>query len=408
MHRTPPPHRRSDAGRVAPHVVGAVALVVLITAVGVWTSTRGSDEPSPDPPSAQPGSPTASTSVPVDEGCLATGSAPLVDLGIQAATGRAKHPQLSVEEIQELVTLAEQAGADVISTTVSFRALQPKEGETYRFDGMDRVIAAARGAGLDVRLRLMTMPRWALDEPNGTLRQPPRSDEELARWSRFVTDVMTRVKGQVGYVEVWNEPNAQKYWTTGPDPIEFARLLSVTYDAVKAVAPETQVISGGIAGNDIGFLEKTYDAIKTIELDASPFDQVGVHPFAGAAAPSAVDADEIYERDPYGLYDDNYTGFETMHEVMADHGDDAKPLFITAFGYSTRGGGEVPGVDDATRAQYLTEAFDIATCSDVVSGLSWYAFQVTPWDPGSWTLLDARNQPNLTYQALQNWAAEAR
>ena len=39
-----------------------------------------------------------------------------------------------------------------------------------------------------------------------------------------------------------------------------------------------------------------------------------------------------------------------------------------------------------------------------MSGLSWYALYPTPWDPPAWTLLDARNKPNLTYAALQEWA----
>jgi len=409
MHRTSPPRRRSDAGRVAPHIVGAVALVVLITAVGVWTSTRGGDSDPGTSPS-QPGSPSSSSSasVPVDEDCVEAGTPPLVDLGVQAATGRPQHPQLTVPEVRDLITLAKDAGADVISTSVSFRAIRPFPNSPGRYEGLDRVINGAREAGLQVRLRLMTMPRWSLDEPDGTLRQPPRSEEELARWSKLVTDLMKHVQGRVEFIEVWNEPNAQKYWTTGPDPIEFARLLSVTYDAVKKASPDTVVITGGLSGNDIGFLKKTYDAIDKIELDASPFDQVGVHPFAADSAPGKVDEGEIYERDPYGLYDNNYTGFESMHDVMKDHGDGDKPVFISAFGYSTRGGGEVPGVDDATRATYLGQALDIATCSEVVSGFSWYAFQTTPWDPPAWTMLDARNRPNKTYQALQSWTSGVR
>jgi hypothetical protein len=414
MPATSTSRRRTDAGRVAPHVIGAVALVVLIVCIGVWTATSGqTDDPAPGSPSAGPGEPTsgaAATTGPGEpaEDCLDTGTVPLVDLGVQAATGDPEDPQLTDDEVAALVTLAKDAGADVISTTASFRALKPVASGAYRYDGMDRVIRAAREAGLEVRLRLMTMPRWALDEPNGTLRQPPRTDPELERWAQFVRDVMTHVDGQVGYVEVWNEPNAQKYWTTGPDPVEFARLLSVTSDAIEEVAPDTVVVSGGINGNDIGFLEQTYAAFDTIGLDASPVDQVGIHPFAGAAPPAAVDEGEIYERDPYGLFDNNFTGFESMHDVMADHGDADKPLFITAFGYSTRGVENVAGVDDATRAGFLSEAFDIVTCSDVVAGMSWYAFHPTPWDPASWTLLDAQNRPNRTYAALQTWVAGAR
>ncbi|MBJ7356904.1 hypothetical protein [Nocardioides sp.] len=403
----PVPGRRGhpEAGKVAPHV-GAIALVVLIVGVGVWTSTRaGDDTATPGTSPTQSGQPSAST--PAVEDCVDTGRVPLIDLGVQAATGDDTKPQLTYEEVGALVTLAKAAGADVISTTASFRALQPREGGSYRFEGMDRVISAARDAGLEVRLRLMLMPRWALDEPNGTLRQPPRSDAELAHWAQFVGDVMRHVDGEVAFVEVWNEPNAQKYWTTGPDPVEFARLLDTTYDVVKEAAPEATVISGGLNGNDIGFLEKTYEAMETIGLETTPFDQLGVHPFAGAAAPEEIDPGEIYERDPYGLFDANFTGFETLHDVMADNGDEGLPLYLTAFGYSTQGSRTTPPVDDATRARYLGEALDIATCADYVAGVSWYAFHPTPWDPPAWTLLDARSKPNLTYAALQEWADSA-
>jgi O-antigen/teichoic acid export membrane protein len=399
--------RRAETGRVAPHVVGAVVLVVLVIGVGVWTSTRaGQEDPGPGSPSAQPGDQTSSAA-PDPEDCVDTGRAPAIDLGVQAATGIDSRPLLTDEEVGALVTLAKDAGADVISTTGSFRALQPKEGLTYRFEGMDRVISAARDAGLEVRLRLMTMPQWALDEPNGTLRQPPRTDAELARWASFVRDVMRHVDGQVAYVEVWNEPNAQKYWTTGPDPVEFTRLLATSYDVIKEVSPETEVISGGLNGNDIGFLEKMYDAVDTIELDGTPFDQLGVHPFAGSAAPDEIDPAEIYERDPFGLFDANFTGFESLHDVLVENGDDGVPVYLTQFGYSTKGSRSTDPVPDATRAGYLGTAFELATCTGYVSGLAWYAFHPTPWDPPAWTLLDARNKPNQTYAALQEWAERA-
>ena len=394
-------HRREE-GRVAPHVVGAAALVVLVVGIGIWTSTRAGDEQPGQDGATQPGAPTSSS--PAVESCVDTGRVPAIDLGVQAATGNDDKPQLTDAEIGALISLAENAGADVISTTASFRALKPREEGRYRFDGMDRVISAARNAGLEVRLRLMLMPDWALDEPNGSPRQPPRSDAELARWATFVGDVMRHVDGQVAYVEVWNEPNAQKYWSTGPDPVEFARLLGVTRDVMEEVAPDVTVISGGLNGNDIGFLRKTYQAFETIGLEATPFDQLGAHPFAGAAAPEEIDPAEIYERDPYGLYDANYTGFETLHDVMADNGDGDLPLYLTAFGYSAKGSQGTAPVDDATRAGYLGEAFDIATCTGYVAGFSWYAFHPTPWDPPAWTLLDGRNKPNLTYAALEKWA----
>ena len=65
----------------------------------------------------------------------------------------------------QLVGLAQAAGAQVISTTTSFRTMQPVEGEPIRFGYIDRTIGAARSAGLQVRLQLVGMPRLGARRP---------------------------------------------------------------------------------------------------------------------------------------------------------------------------------------------------------------------------------------------------
>ena len=132
-------------------------------------------------------------------------------------------PLRSYDDVRQLVRLAQQAGAEVISTTVSFRTMQPVAGGPITFDALDRTIGAARSAGLRSRLQLVGMPDWALDDPQDP-RQAPRSEAELARWTSFVTNVLQHVDGKVDYLEVWNEPNDPKWWPTGPDPVEFTRL----------------------------------------------------------------------------------------------------------------------------------------------------------------------------------------
>ena len=256
---------------------------------------------------------------------------------MQSATGDPARPIRTYDEVRELVGLAQAAGAQVISTSTSFRTMQPVEGQPIRFGYIDRTIGAARSAGLQVRLQLVGMPDWALDDPQYA-RQAPRSEAELQEWGDFVTRVMRHVNGKVDYLEVWNEPNESKWWPTGPDPVEFARLLSVTYAAVHQASPTTQVVSGGLAGNDIGYLDKVYEAFGELGLKASPFDMVGAHPFSGDHAPDSVDPAKRYEREPFGLYDENFTGFMGLHDVMARHGDKALPVYITQFGYSTRAG----------------------------------------------------------------------
>jgi O-antigen/teichoic acid export membrane protein len=401
---------RAEHGRAAPQVVGAAAIALLVVGVGVWTATRGNG--GEGPVTSPTGSATvSSTPSPTEavEDCLAEGATPpKVDLDVQAATGDRRRPLRPPAEVARLVGLAKDAGAEVISTTASFRTMQPIPGGEFRFQGIDLVLDAAVAEGLQVRIKLMGMPAWALDEPNGTRRQPPRTEAELERWAGFVDVLLRHVDRRVGaaldYVEIWNEPNSQKFWTTGPDPVEFARLLETTTSVVRQVAPTVSVISGGLVGNDLGFLTRLYEAFDTIGLTETPFDALGLHPFAGAAAPSEVDPARVFEREPYGLYDGNYTGFEGMKEIMAEAGDADLPVYLTQFGYTTRPQGTIDAVTDETRADYLDDAFALATCAGYVSGLAWYALHPTPWDPASWTLVDGELRPNQTYAALVAWS----
>jgi hypothetical protein len=397
--------RRGDAGqagKVAPHVIGAAALVVVIIGVGVWSATKGTDG-TDGPPAAETTNGLPEIGAPV-ETCepAADRPGPQIDLNVQSATGIPDRPIRTFDQVRELVRLAQQAGATVISTTTSFRTMQPGPDEPIQFEYIDRTIGAARSAGLQVKLQVVGMPDWALDDAEFE-RQAPRSDAELQIWAKFVTKVMRHVNGKVDYLEVWNEPNESKWWPSGPDPMEFARLLDASYTAVHTVSPSTKVVSGGLASNDIGYLDKVYGAFDKLELKASPFDMVGAHPFSGSAAPDSVDPAKRYERAPNGLYDANFTGFMGLHKVMADHGDDALPVYISQFGYSVRATATRDDVPDDTRATYLTQALEQATCVPYVPVFSWYALHPTPWDPQEYTLLDRKDRPNLTYEALASW-----
>ncbi len=400
--RSPLPARhRTESGRALGQVLVGAALVLAVGGVGVWTTTRGDDSTGISTSEAngllEPGAP-----VPTCEP-TASKPGPQIDLNVQSATGDPARPIRTFDEVRQLVGLARAAGAEVISTTSSFRTMQPREDVPIQFEYIDRTIGAARSAGLQVRLQLVGMPDWALDEPEHE-RQAPRSEAELETWAAFVTKVMRHVNGKVDYLEVWNEPNENKWWPTGPDPLEFARLLDVTYTAVHTVSPQTKVVSGGLASNDIGYLKWVYKGFDQLGLKASPFDMVGAHPFAGDHAPDSVDPGKRYERNPFGLYDENFTGFMGLHDVMARHGDEDLPIYITQFGYSTRSGKGREAVPDELRAQYLTQSLKQATCVPYVPIFSWYALHPTPWDPQEYTLLDKQLRPTRTYEALVAWS----
>lgn len=313
---------------------------------------------------------------------------PLVDLGVNTSTGVASGPHLRPRLVDALVTEAADAGADVVSTTVSWAGLQPSAASTIDFRGVDRLLNAAERHDLEVRLRLMHTPAWALERPTGSIWQPPTTPAELRRWQAFVTAVAEHVRGRVAYVETWTEPNRRATWRSGPDPAAFARLLRATSRAVRAVDPAVQLVSGGLAGNDIGYTRALADALGTDR----PMDLLGVNAYSPAAPLTTTD---LTTNGSFGPFDRAVKGYRAVHAALPD-----LPMYIGEIGWSTE---QVP---DAERATYVGEVLDLATCTRWLTAVSWYVLHPTPWDPQSWALIGGGGKPTETYRALQTWTSE--
>ncbi len=383
------------------------ALLLALTLLGCSVD----DEPDPEAEpgtsqSAEPGP--GGTPTPVDDeveaGCEPTRKrpGPVVDLQVQSAGAGPRRGPLRPDQVDALVDQAAAAGATVISTIATWSTQQRVPGGTYDWAAMDDVIDAARANRLDVRLIVQTTPAWARDTPGSASRWvAPRSPAELQRWQAYLADVVEHVAGRVQYLQVWTDPNAQRAWVTGPDPGEFAELLQASYTTVKSVAPQMQVVSGGLSSTAIGFLEKVY-AYRDAEFgDVALFDLLGLNPAAQGRAPGAATA--VEDVPPFGRFDQSFLGYRLIRDVMTNNGDSGLPIYIGRFGYRTSGGN---AVSDPTRASFVSEAYELATCDKYVAALSWYLMQPVPWDSPDWALLDDQARPTLTYDSLQAWSRE--
>jgi hypothetical protein len=155
-------------------------------------------------------------------------------------------------------------------------------------------------------------------------------------------------------------------------------------------------------------LKQTYDAIDTLfpttaATDDHFFDVLGVHPYSGNRSPATVKASRVY-KDQWGTMDENFLGFELLHNLMTREGEGWKHIYIGEYGFSTANWEGFSPVPDATRARYLTEAFALAAKTGYVDGLCWYYLYTTPWNPSSWALLQG-TYPN--YRATQTYEALA-
>lgn len=371
----PPPRRRWYA-------VGVVMLLLAVVVAVVVQRARDAETLGPEPRPSR-----ASAAACPD--CLPSVSrpGPAIDLGVQASD---RDHLRSRAEVDHLVDLARQAGATTISTTVDLADVRRTRGGPEDYSSLDLTAAAARAAGMTLRVTVYGLPAWAYDDGKAAARghRPPRSVPELRAWRGLVEGLLTHLGDRIGYLEVWNEPNKEHYWATGPDPAEFAGLLRATESVVRTTAPDVRIVSGGIAGNDLAYLRGMVAALGT----ATPYDLLGLHPF------TALAPDETGEQHADDDYDHRFTGMSAMAALAREAGHE-RPLYVTSFGYPVG-----PDLTDGERARYLRAALGRATAQPGLTALSWYYLAPTPWDDPRWTLLDRNLRPTATYRALQDWS----
>jgi hypothetical protein len=137
----------------------------------------------------------------------------------------------------------------------------------------------------------------------------------LDLWRAYVRKVVTRYKGRLRHWEVWNEPNLKGAWRDEPNAANYTTLLKATYEEIKAIDPDLKVLVCGFAGIPWEYIEGIYAA------GGGPFfDIMNCHPYRYPARPG-----------PGRLYED----LERLRDLMAAHGDDSKPIWITEIGWPT-------------------------------------------------------------------------
>jgi hypothetical protein len=109
---------------------------------------------------------------------------------------------------------------------------------------LDRLVERARRH--DVRLLgiIRGSPLWLSSCPQRGPKAaicPPR---DPAEWGRLAGEVAAHARGSIHHWEILNEPDAR--WAFTGSAQDYARMLSASYDAIKAGAPDAQVVFGGV------------------------------------------------------------------------------------------------------------------------------------------------------------------
>ncbi len=159
---------------------------------------------------------------------------------------------LNVSFLDEtLLNLARNSGAGHDRVDFPMAQLQPWAG-AWDWAIHDQLVAAERAHGLSVLGVLTQPPAWAAPSnmiPTGL--DLPWNDPGNV-WAQYVYQVARRYKDTVHAWQVWNEPDLDKYWPGPPDAVDdnarmrpFARLMKVSYQAIKAANPDAIVVTAG-------------------------------------------------------------------------------------------------------------------------------------------------------------------
>jgi hypothetical protein len=241
---------------------------------------------------------------------------------------------------------------------------------TIAWDELDKIVAAVDAAGLRLLLCVVQAPDWATGVP-GVSGFPDAAHR--ADYAAFLAAIAARYGSKVAAFEIWNEMNLASENDGRPVPpaANYLDLLVQAYDAIKAVRPETMVISGGAGptewgkGRDVA----VSDLVFMRELFAEPrfwshIDIVGVHVFGFANPPDTLWPEAPGPgprwRDSREFY---FRRVEDIRALMVDAGHPERQLWMTEFGWATANDSPLHefgnDVSFTQQAAYLSRAFEI-------------------------------------------------
>ena len=196
-----------------------------------------------------------------------------------------------------------KAGAGSLRGECLWGLCQPERDGPISFRRFDLVCESAAAKGIEIVPILHGAPRWA---------RPVQ--KHLDAYRRFVRAFMAHYGSRFPVIEVWNEENGRHFWPPQPDAAEYAELLKVSHEEIKAAAPSVRICLGGLAGIPLDYVEALY-----ARGAARHFDLMCVHPYVHPVGPEGWLVEQ----------------FGRLRDVMARHGDAKKPVWFSELGWPT-------------------------------------------------------------------------
>ncbi len=252
-------------------------------------------------------------------------------------------------------------GIDSLRWPLIWEAIQPTRRGGYDWSSFDPIVSIAARAGLQVLPSIGSPPHWVTGKPT---TMPIDNAAQRSAWQAFLRAAVARYgpggtfwkQHQTGGIgpgpiytpepaipnvpikswQIWNESNFF-YFAFPVSPQRYAKLVTISSQAIKSVRPGAQVILSGLFGEPTAHGNKGMPAAKFLErLYAVPglkarFDGISLHPYA-------VDAETLEEL------------VEGFHDVALENHD--RPAFyITEMGWGSQNNFEHDAFEQGVQGQ---------------------------------------------------------
>jgi hypothetical protein len=263
-------------------------------------------------------------------------------------------PQTELTELDARYMRA--GGIESIRLPLSWASVQPTRNSPYNWSGFDAMVETAARAGLRVFPSLVSPPRWVARKET-TL--PVANARQRNGWAAFLAAAVARYgpggefwaqHGGIGVNyepaittpvpirewQIWNEPNFF-YFAYPVSTSQYARLVTISSKAIKAVDPGAKVVLGGLfaepkAKGKRGMPATTYlQRLYAVPGLRNRFDGIDLHPYA-------VDSEELEEMT------------EEFHKVALDNRD-RPALYIGELGWGSQNNFQQVAFEQGIRGQ---------------------------------------------------------
>lgn len=248
--------------------------------------------------------------------------------------------------------VAARAGATWLRVDFPWADIEPTQGN-WQWDKFDAIMDDAEARGIQI------LP--ILDYGSAYGGHDKLVSDDLEGWLAYVRAVLTRYRGRLPAVEVWNEENITSgdwvFWSG--TTAQYVTMLRATYNAVKAIDPSVKVVLGGLAGDCESYVSDLYS-----NGAKGCFDVMAIHPYIGTHSPDEEwKTGSIFNRRSHSLS----LYISRVRSIMNANGDNGLPIWITEHGWSTQTAGTSgsAGVSEADQAAYLAKSMEIAAAHGV-------------------------------------------